>query len=376
MRYLAVSFLRWGVTSCVMWGMTVCPSMPSFAASNRVALQLAMDHPVHPAFPDPLVHRARRDHRIRRVPQDRRVLAALLVTRGQVATRDRAAAACSQDQATFLDPKEALVPPGKAAAQGPADTPGRAVAPAAVDRLEQAAVQVAPVRAAVLAHRPALPREARVRQAHRNYQEPRAHLAAFPRVVQDPADQAVVVQAAVVRKADRRVDPATNPVLDHSPDHKVPASHQAPFPDHRAQVAKDQHRAPAVRPDLVQATNLPVAATAVAQVPTDTDLAPTRQVLVRAASNPVVLVVQVNRKLRAVAAVVVHPEVAAQDRQAVAVAHATTSGTESVGCPFRFPIRALLPWGRSKLSAHVQEKSRPVLVPTSAKPFTQDANKV
>ena len=410
MRYLAVSFLRWVVTSCVMWGTTACPSTPSFAASNpRVAHPGVVDRPVH------------------RAPLDRRALAARLARRVQVAPRDRAAAAGHLDPATLLDPTEALVPPGKAAAQGPADTPDRAVAQAAVDRL------VAPDRVALLARREAVvPRVARVLQARR---VPRVHPAlqvpvvvrpAVPaalvpqdqaahrarlvppavdhrgavhleadlqvvahRVARDLADQAVADQAAVDRpaadrKAAHRVDLAANPVRVRSqvpsraldPARKVVASHQVPVPDHQDKVVADLDQAALVPAVQGLAASHPVEVSAVARDPVDL-----ARVLAPgvdpdpAELAPVVSVARGNRMDRAVQ-VVVFQEAADRAPRVVVAVRAITSGTESAGFQCQFPIRASSRTDRSRQSAYAQETSQPVRVPTSVKSFTRDANKV
>jgi len=416
MRYLAVSFLRWVVTSCVMWATTACPSTPLFAASNlRVAHRGVVDRPVH------------------RAPLDRRALAARLARRVQVAPRDRAAAAGHLDPATLLDPTEALVPPGKAAAQGPADTPDRAVALAAVDRRDRVVRLVAPVRVALLAHREAVvPRVAQVLQdrrvlrAHRALQVPVVDRPAVPaalvprdraahrarlvppaadrpgavhleadlqvvahRVARDLAGQAVAARAAVDRpaadrKAAHRVDLAANPVRVRSqvpsraldPARKVVASHQVPVPDHQDEVGADLDQAALVPAVQVLAASHPVEAPAATRDPVDQVRAPAREVdLDPAELAPVVSVARGNRMDRAVQ-VVVFQEAADRAPRAVVAVPAITSGTESAGFQCRFPIRVLSRTDRSRQSAYAQETSQPVRVPTSAKLFTRDANKV
>ena len=416
MRYLAVSFLRWVVTSCVMWGMTACPSTPSFAASNpRVAHPGVVDRPVH------------------RAPLDRRALAARLARRVQVAPRDRAVAAGHLDPATLLDPTEALVPPGKAAAQGPADTPGPAVVLAAVARRARVVRLVAPVRVALLARREAaVPRVARVlqdrqapqahpahrvpvvvrrvvpaalgprdRAAHRARLVPPAvdhrgavHLEAdlqvvAHRVARDPAGQAVAARAAVDRpaadrKAAHRVDLAANlvrvrnqvPSQALGPARKVAANHRAPVPDHQDKVVADLDQAALVPAVQGLAASHPVEVSAVARDPVDL-----ARVLAPgvdpdpAELAPVVSVARGNRMDRAVQ-VVVFQEAADRSPRAVAAARATTSGTESAGFQCPFPIRASSRTDRSRQSAYAQETSQPVRVPTSVKSFTRDANKV
>jgi len=416
MRYPAVSFLRWVVTSCVMWGMTACPSTPSFAASNpRVAHPGVVDRPVH------------------RVPLDRRALAARLARRVQVAPRDRAVAAGPLETSILLDPTEALVPPGKAAAQGPADTPDRAVALAAVDRRDRVDRLVAPDRVALLARREAVvPRVARVLQARRVLRArlairvpvvvrpvvpaalvPRdraAHRARLVppgadrpgadrleadlqvvahRVARDLADQVVAARVAVDRpavvhrvdrKAAHRVGLAANPVRVrnqvHSraldPARKVEASHQVPVPDHQDKAVADLDQAALVPAVQVLVASHPVEVPAADQDPVD---------LVRgvdpdpAELAPVVSVARVNRMDRAVQ-VVVFQEAADRAPRVVVAVPAITSGTESAGFQCQFPIRASSRTDRSRQSAYAQETSQPVRVPTSVKSFTRDVNKV
>ena len=422
MRYQAVSFLRWVVTSCVMWGTTACPSTPSCAAKfPRVDLRAAVDHPVH------------------RAPLDRRAQVARQVLRVQAAPRDRAAAADHLDPAILLDPTEALVPPDKAAAQGPADipdpvahqvaaahparvalreVPGRVVALA---RRVQVGPLVARVPRALLAHRalrvrrdPAVdhrgvpaasvPRARVVRLVHlevradRDHQVARAHQVVQVPVAQvDPAvhpvrEHRAAAQVAVDLKAapkadqvanrdpDRVRSPAPNP--DRSLDRKVAASLQAPGPDHRDQVVADLAQAAAVPADRFLVANHPVvAATAavlvrVARAP-DRGVVPVRAHLESgpAASVPVVLVARVNRTARAALAVA-RQAALVPVRRAVAVAHVTTSGMESAGCRSRSLIRALPPWDRSKSSACAQGMSQRAQVRMWGRPFTQDASKV
>ena len=415
MRYLAVSFLRWVVTSCVMWATTACPSTPSFAASNpRVAHRGVVDRPVH------------------RAPLDRRALAARLARRVQVAPRDRAAAAGHLDPATLLDPTEALVPPGKAAAQGPADTPDRAVALAAVDRRDRVDRLVAPDRVALLAHREAaVPQVARVPQARRvararqgrldpvvdrpvvpaalvpqDQAAPRARLVppaadhreagrleadlqvVAHRVARDLADQAVADQAAadlrVDRKAAHRVDLAANPVRVRNqvpsralgPDRKVAANHRVPVPDHQDKVVADLDQAALVPAVQVLAASHPVEVPAADQDPVDLVRVPVPEVdLDPAALAPVVSVARDNRMERAVV-VVVFQEAADRAPRADAAVPATTNGMGLAGFQYRFPIRVLSRTDRSRQSAFAQETSQLVRVPTSVKSFTRDANKV
>ena len=420
MRYQAVSFLRWVVTSCVMWGTTACPSTPSFAASNlRVAHRAAVDHPVH------------------RAPLDRRALVARQVLRVQAAPRDRAAAADHLDPAILLDPTEALVPPAKAAAQGPADTQDPVALLVAAAHLAQADHREAPDQAvvlalrvrvgplvarvprALLAHRalrvrrdPAVhhrvvpaalaPRARVVRLVHLEVRADRDRLAALAhQVVQvpvaqvDPAvhpvrDHQAAAQVAVDLKAapkadqvanrdpDRVRSPAPNP--DRSLDRKVAASLQAPVPDHPAQVVADLAQAVAV--PVVLVVNHPVVAVMaavlvrVARAP-DRGVVPVRALLASgpAASVPVVLVARVNRTAQAALAVA-RQAALVPVRRAVAVAHVTTSGTESAGCQSRSPIHVPLPMDLLKRSAFVRAINQRAQVRMWGRPFTQDASKV
>ena len=297
MQYLAVSFLRWVVTSCVMWGFPTCQSMPSCAARfPRVDLRAAVDHPVH------------------RAPLDRRAQEARQVLRVQAAPRDRAAAADHPEMLILLDPTEALVPPDKAAAQGPADTPDPVARPVAVDHLAQAARQEVPGRVVALARRvqvgPLVARVPRDLPAHRAHPArldpavdhrvvpaalaPRARVvrpvplevradrdhqvALAPRVARDPVAQVALAvhpvrdhraadRVAVVLKAVPKADQVANRDPDRSLDRKVAASLQAQVPDHRDQVVAVLAQAAAVPVDLFPEANYRVvAATGAARV--------------------------------------------------------------------------------------------------------------
>ena len=418
MQYLAVSFLRWVVTSCVMWGFPTCQSTPSCAARfPRVDLRAAVDHPVH------------------RAPLDRRAQVARQVLRVQAAPRDRAAAADHLDPAILLDPTEALVPPDKAAAQGPADTPDLVARLVAVDHPARVAhrevpgrvvalarrVQVGPlvarVRQALLAHRghrdrlvPAVdhrvvpaalvPRARVVRPVHLEVRADRDHLVALaPRVARDPVAQvdpavhpvrdhraadrvAVVLKAAPkadqVANRDRVRSLARNP--DRSPVRKVAASLQAQVPDHRDQAVAALAQAAAV-PVVLVANHPVVAATAavpvrVARAP-DRGVAPVRARLVSGLAELALAVLEarVNRTAR-VALAVARQAAQVPVRRAVAVARATTSGMGSAGCRSRSPIRALPPWDRSKSSACAQGMSQRAQARMWGRPFTQAASKV
>jgi hypothetical protein len=90
---------------------------------------------------------------------------------------------------------------------------------------------------------------------------------------------------------------------------------------------------------------------------------------------PVVSAARVNRTVRAALAVARQAAVVPV-RRAVVVARATTSGMESAGCRSRFPIRALLPKDRLKLSVFVRAINQRAPARMWARPFTQDASKV
>ncbi len=306
MQYLVVSFLKWVATSCGMWGSLTYLSTPSFAAKfPRVDLQVAVVHQVHP------------------VPLDRRALVARQVHRVQVAHRDRSAAV---DPLVLipeadLDPKEALAPPDKAAAQGAADTldpvatqaaaapPARAahrvalVPVAALVRPGVAAPRAAQGHRAHLAHLAHLGRQVRleraavhrvdpvvlgrqVRVVHRGaarrgvdpravaHQVARGQKAALvPVAHRAPSLLGAVARAAAVRKVDREVspDPALNPALNPA---RSRARSRARNPDRsqvRSQVRKaaanhqdPDHRAPVV---AVQARVVPSPAALVPAVP-------------------------------------------------------------------------------------------------------------
>ena len=135
MQYLAVSFLKWVVTSCVMLGIPTNLSTPLYAASfPQVALQEAA------------VRRARQAHR------DHRVLVARQVHRAQAARSDRVAAVDPPVQVpeADLDPVEARIPLVQAVAPGPADFPAPLAIRAALDQA-QVARRATPVRVVILA---------------------------------------------------------------------------------------------------------------------------------------------------------------------------------------------------------------------------------
>ena len=309
MQYLAVSFLRWVVTSCVMWGFPTCQSTPLCAAKfPRVDLRAVAVHRAHPA------------------PLDRRAQIARQVLRVQVAPRDRAEAADPLETSILLDPTETQVPPAKAAAQGPADTPdpvgplGVAARREAVDPPAQAARREVPGRVAALARRVRVgPLVARALLAHRAL-----------RVRRDPAVDHRLVPVVLALRA-RVVRPVPREV--------------------RAVLAHQVALAP------------PVARDPVAQV--DPAVHPVRDHL---ASGPVVWVQAVLAVARQATLVPV--------RRAVAVAHVTTNGMESDGYRSQFPIHALVRWDRYRPFASVRGKSQHALGLTMVKLSTQDASKV
>ena len=415
MQYLAVSFLRWVVTSCVMSGIPTCQSTPLCAAKfPRVDLRVAVDHPVH------------------RAPLDRRAQVARQVLRVQAAPRDRAAAADPLETSILLDPTEALVPPAKAAAQGPADTPDPVALLVAAAHPVQAVHQEVPGRVAVPARRvrvgplvarvpralpahrahlgrldPAVdhrvvpaalvPRVRVVRPVHLEVRADRDHqVALVHQVVQVPVaqvdpvvhpvlDYRAAAQAVVALKAVPKVDqvanrdpdrvrnPAPNP--DRSPDRKAAARLQALVPDHRDQVVAVLAQAAAVPVDLFpEANHRVVAATGAARVRVapDQEAVPFRDHL---ASVPAELVARGNRTVRAALAVA-RQAALVPVRRAVVVARATTNGMESAGCLSRFPIRALLPKDRYRPSVFVRAMSQRAQARLWGRPFTQDANKV
>jgi hypothetical protein len=176
------------------------------------------------------------------------------------------------------------------------------------------------------------------------------------------------------RDPDRVRSPAPNP--DRSPVRKVAASLLAQVPDHRDQVVAVLAQAAVVPAVRAPAANHPVEAPAAARDPVDQARAPVPGVdPVPAELAPVVSAARGNRTGRAVLAVVFQEAADRVPRVVVAVP-AITSGTGSVGCPSRFPIRVLSRTDRSRQSAYAQETSQPVRVPTSVKSFTRDANKV
>ena len=437
MRYLAVSFLRWVVTSCVMWGLPTCLSTPSFAASfPRVDLRGAVVHRAHLA------------------PLDLRALVARQVHRVQAALRDRVVAVDPPVRIpeADLDPKEALAPPGKAAAQGAADTLVPVATQAAADHRARAVHLAAPVHPAVArrvvarkadlqvvqgrkvaqvqvapvaqAAHPVRSHQGAVVQAVVDHQQA-VHRAVVPLAVQEPkvardlAAQVVAAQVGVdhraVRKAAHRVGPAVNPVQDrsqdrsqvrsqvrsrdHSRDHKAAANRPAQAPVHRDPVAVFQVPAALAPVAPALAVNHLVAAMAVALDQAGPGLArvqvavpvPDRVVVDRVAlapadqdpadqdlvvSVPVALAVQGNRMALAVIAVARRAAAAALVQQVGVAARVTTSGTDLAGWPLLCRIRASFGSARFRPHASVRGMSRPAPAPMSDKPFTQDASKV
>jgi len=305
MQCLAVSFLRWVVTSRVMWGTTVFLSTPSFAVSvPRVDLRGAV---VPRAYLVPLD------------PLDRRALVVRQVLRVPAAPRDRAEVVVGPDPATPLDSVEAPDPRGTRAPRA---------APDKVDLV----VQVAP----------------RVPN----------HLAAV-----DP----VAVDRKVDRAAspDLALSPAPNPV--HSRVHKVEASHRVP--DHRDRVAAALNQAALHQAAPVREVNHQVVAMVAARARVDLVPAPDQGValdrdpLVKA---PAVLVlvasVAPGNRLARVALAVAPQEVAAAPVHQVAVAaHATTSGMGLAGLRLLCRIHASRKLARFRLHVSVMEMHQPAL---------------
>jgi hypothetical protein len=279
MQYLAVTFLKWVVTSCVMWGIPTCLSMPLYAASfPQVALPEAVVQRALQAHRDHRVlqaHRALQDHRDHR---DQAAQAAQAARSARSARVARVAAVDPPVQVpeADLDPVEVLVPSVQAVAPGPADFPAPLAIRGALDQA-QVARRATPVRVAFQARRVRVDRlVAQVRPAH---------------------------------------------------------------PAHRVRLP-------------------PVAARPV----------------VLAASVPAVLAAQAHRAARAVL-VVAQRAVVAPARRAVAVVRAITNGQYLAGCRSLSQIRALLRRDRFKSTACAPETNQPVLVPTSAKPFTPSVRK-
>ena len=323
MRCLAASFLRWVVISCVMWGLPIYQSTPSFAASfPRADLQGA----VVPQVP--------RDHQVR---QDHRVLVARQGLRVRAALRDRAEAVVGLDPVTHLDSVEAPDPRG---------TRARKVALARMDP----AVQVVQVAPRVLNHRAAVDPVAADRKVDR---------AASP---------------------DLALSPVPNPV--HSRAHKVGASHRVP--DHRDRVAAalnqaGLHQAVPVREVNHQVVAMVAARARVDLVPApDQGVALDRDPLVKA---PAVLVlvasVAPGNRLARVALAVAPQEVAAAPVHQVAVAaHATTSGMDLAGLRLLCRIHASLKPARFRRYVSVMEMHQPAPALMWDKPITQDVSKV
>jgi hypothetical protein len=204
-----------------------------------------------------------------------------------------------------------------------------------------------------------------------------------PKVARDLAALVEVVHRAD-RKAAHRVGLAANPVRVrnqvHSqalvPARKVVASHRDPVPDLQVQVVAELDQAALVQAVQVLAANHPVEAPAAARDPVDQARAPVPGVDPDPAElDPVVSVARGNRMDRAVQ-VVARQAAVVPVRRAVVVARATTSGMESAGCRSQFPIRALLPKDRLKLSVFVRAISQRVQARMWGRPFTQDASKV
>jgi hypothetical protein len=160
------------------------------------------------------------------------------------------------------------------------------------------------------------------------------------------------------------------------PDRRVAASHRDPVPDLQVPVVADLDQAALVQAVQVLAANHPVEASAAARDPVDQARDPVPGVdPVPAELAPVVSAARGNRTVRAALAVARQAAVVPV-RRAVVVARATTSGMESAGCRSRFPIRALLPKDRLKLSVFVRAINQRAPARMWARPFTQDASKV
>jgi hypothetical protein len=147
-------------------------------------------------------------------------------------------------------------------------------------------------------------------------------------------------------------------------------------------VVADLDQAALVQAVQDLAVNHPVEASAAARDPVDQARAPVSGVdpvpevdPVPAELAPVVSAARGNRTVRAALAVARQAAVVPV-RRAVVVVRATTSGMESAGCRSRFPIRALLPKDRLKLSVFVRAINQRAPARMWARPFTQDASKV
>jgi hypothetical protein len=184
MQCLAVSFLKWVVTSCVMWGTTVFPSTPSFAVSvPRVDLRGAVVPRAYLVLLDPL---------------DRRALVVRQVLRVPAAPRDRAEVVVGPDPATPLDSVEAPDPRGtRAVVQVAPRVPNHlaAVDPVAVDRKVDRAAS--PDLALSPAPNPVHSRVHKVEASHR-VPDHRDRVAAA-------LNQAALHQAAPVREVNHQV---------------------------------------------------------------------------------------------------------------------------------------------------------------------------
>jgi hypothetical protein len=184
--------------------------------------------------------------------------------------------------------------------------------------------------------------------------------------------------------ADRKVVQAVNrvqdlvPSLALNPVRKAAASLQAQDLDHRDQVVVVQVQAVPVLADQDPAASLPGAATVAVRDPGQDRAVVRVQVPVRV---PLVLVpaesvAQGNPTDRVATVVAPRVAVAVLVQQVVAVARATTNGTDSVGRLLGCPIRALLRWDPFKRSVSALETSQRVPAHTWAKLSTQDARKV
>jgi hypothetical protein len=329
MRFLVVSFLRWGVTSCVMWALPICQCTPLFAANCPRVVPLAAV-----------------DHLVLRAPLDRRAQAVLQARRVPVAPLDRAVAVVHQALDHRVDPEaaEAKDPPAKAAAREPVGLQDPAGALVVREAQAAAAHQVRVVLRVALARLEA--------QVHLDQvADPLApHREAAVRAVVDPVVLGVdqVVNPVLVLNRARGLAP------------KAAVSHQDL--DHRALVV-----AALVALDPVDPTrevNPRVAVTAADQVQVAQHLDQDQGVV----REPVAL----DRE----AVVMVLRAVAPPVHRAVVVARVSTCGTVQDGRRWTLSIRVHHPLALSKFSVVALETSQPVPVLTLDKQSTQDVNKV
>jgi hypothetical protein len=317
MQCLVVSFLRWGVTSCVMWALPICPSTPLCAAHlHQVVPPAAVDHPV---LRDLLDRRAQAVLQARRVP---------------VAPRDRAVAVVPQALDHQVDPEaaEAKDPPAKAAAREPVglQDPAGALAVRAVRAVAAHQVQV------VHREAPALPAA-------------RVHL-------DQVADPLVPHRGAAVRAVAgpvvRGVDQVANPVparsLDRVQHHRAPAVAVLVDLDPAVQSPEVNPREAVTAAVLVQAAQHLVLDPGVVREP----VAPDRAVVVT------------------VLGAVVPPV-----HRVVVAVHASICGTGRVGHQYLLLIHVQRHKAHSKCFVVVEGTSPLTPVPLWDKLYTQDVNK-